>query len=237
MESFWDARARENAEFFVDDRLDYRNPNLQRFWDGGEKALGKLMAEVRAPALAGNETVLEVGCGIGRLTRVLAPRARRVIALDVSPEMLRRAQEANPTLENGEWLHGDGSTLAGVDDASVDAVVSLVVFQHIPDPAVTLAYVREMGRVLRPGGWTAFQVSNDPGVHEGSSSLRRRLAALLGRAPRGQEHPAWLGSWVDLDDLRSAAADGGLEVATIANPGRQFCLVRLVRPDHSTTAP
>lgn len=237
MGSFWDERAKENAAFFVDDRLDYRSPDAEFFWSGGEEALDRLLAEVGAPSLTGTETVLEIGCGIGRLTRPLATRAGRVVALDVSAEMLRRAREANPALDTVEWLHGDGETLAGVADASVDAVVSLVVFQHIPDPAVTLGYVREMGRVLRPGGWTAFQVSNDPAVHVGEVGLRRRVAGLLGRAPRGQDHPAWVGSAVALEDLREAAAAGGLEVARIANPGTQFCLVRLVRPAHSTSAP
>lgn len=237
MESFWDERARENAEFFVDDRLDYRNPDLDRFWAGGEQALDRLLADVEAPPLAGTETVLEIGCGIGRLTRPLASRVARVIALDVSAEMLRRAREANPELGTVEWLHGDGESLRGVTDHSVDAVVSLVVFQHIPDPQVTLGYVREMGRVLRPGGWTAFQVSNDPAIHAARVGLRRRLAGALGRAPRGQDHPAWLGSAVALDNLRRAAADAGLDVATVANPGTQFCLVRLVRPAHATTAP
>ena len=237
MESFWDERAKENAEFFVDDRLDYRNPDIDRFWNGGEAALDRLFTEVHAPGLRGDETLLEIGCGVGRLTRVLAKRARKVIALDISAEMLRRAVEANRHLDNVDWRQGDGTSLVGVADASVDAVISLVVFQHIPDPTVTLAYVREMGRVLKPGGWTAFQVSNDPGVHQRSVGFKQRLAAFAGRAPKGQDHPAWLGSSVDLDQLRAAAASSGLEVGTIANPGSQFCLVRLVRPDHATGAP
>jgi len=103
--------------------------------------------------------------------------------------MLERARELNPGLANVEWLRGDGSSLAGIEDASASACVSHVVFQHIPDPRVTLAYVREMGRVLRPGGWAAFQVSNDPAVHTRPGPLRRArraLAGLVRRAPRGQ---------------------------------------------------
>ena len=36
MAAFWDARAREDAFFFVDDRLDYGSPDEERFWTGGE---------------------------------------------------------------------------------------------------------------------------------------------------------------------------------------------------------
>lgn len=237
MQDFWDAKARENAEFFVDDTLDYNSPDLDRFWSGGEVVVDRLLAETGARAIAPGDVVLEIGCGVGRLTRVLAARGREVLALDVSEEMLRRARDANPALANVRWLHGDGTTLAGVADASVDAIVSFVVFQHIPDPEITLGYVREMGRVLRPGGFAAFQVSNDPSIHRPRLSLRHRAAALVGRAPSGQDHVAWLGSAVALDDLRAAAADGGLEVGEIAHPGSQFCLVRLERPAHATSAP
>jgi hypothetical protein len=115
-----------------------------------------------------------------------------------------------------------------------------VVFQHIPDPAITLGYVREMGRVLRPGGWSAFQVSNDPRVHEGSSrptGLRARLATLVGRAPRGQSDPAWLGSAIDLDELAAAADSAGMDVERVDGAGQQFCLVVLRRRAHHPHAP
>ena len=68
-----------------------------------------------------------------------------------------------------------------------------MVFQHLPDPAITYGYVTEMGRVLRPGGWAAFQVSDDP-----SDPPPPRLRGRRGR--RRSAIPAWLGSAVDLDD-------------------------------------
>jgi SAM-dependent methyltransferase len=226
MGRFWDERAREDAFFFVDDRLEYGKPDLERFWRQGAEALDLILDALGLEVRAADD-VVEIGCGVGRITRELARRARTVRALDVSGEMLARARELNPDLTNVEWVQGDGTSLAGVDDTSADGCFSHVVFQHIPDPAVTLGYVREMGRVLRPGGWAAFQVSNDPDVHRATSGLRRRALALVGRAPRGQADPAWLGSAVDLDELAIAARDGGLEIERIENPGTQFCLVAL----------
>ena len=231
VERFWDERAREDAFFFVDTRLPYRGGEHERFWSGGEEVVSRML-EMLGVELEPTDVVVDIGCGIGRLTRALAARAAEVLALDVSSEMLARAQQLNAQLGNVHWLHGDGTTLAPIADSSVDACFSHVVFNHIPDPAITLGYVREMGRVLRPGGWSAFQVSNDPGAEahapSGGATVRHRIAALAGRAPRGYDDPAWLGSAVDLDDLRRVASVAGLAVERVEAPGTFFCTI-LVR--------
>jgi ubiquinone/menaquinone biosynthesis C-methylase UbiE len=224
MRRFWDRRAREDAFHFVDSRLPYRRTDQERFWREGEKDLETLL-DIAGVEVEPGSRVLEIGCGVGRLTRGLAARAGQVVALDVSAEMLSRARRYNGELENVTWLHGDGATLSGVDDESVEACVSHVVFQHIPDPSVTLGYVAEMGRVLRPGGWAAFQVSNDPGIHGATQSLGRRARAAVGRAPRGQTEPEWLGSAVDMDELRATASRASLEITKVEGEGTQFCLV------------
>ncbi len=227
MARFWDQRAREDAFFFVDDRLEYGQPDLERFWAEGRRDLDALLSAVGA-SIAAEDRVVEIGCGVGRLTRVLAERAAEVRALDISAEMLARARELAPGLANVEWLLGDGRALTGIADASADACVSHVVFQHIPDPRVTLGYIREIGRVLRPGGWAAFQVSNDPTAHRvtgGWTGVKRRLGALVGRAPRGQGQPAWLGSAVELEALERAASDGDLALERVTGAGTQFCAV------------
>jgi SAM-dependent methyltransferase len=237
MRAFWDQRAKEDAFFFVDNRLAYRDPDLTRFWAEGERDLDTLLGALEV-AVEPGDRVLEIGCGVGRLTRVLAGRAAVVQALDVSARMLELAEHHNPELDNVEWILGDGSTLASIESAGVDRCVSHVVFQHIPDPEITLGYVRELGRVLRPGGWAAFQISNDPAVHRRPSpGERARLAAgALARAaaaraagargaPQGQRDPRWLGSMVELDELRAAAHAGSMRIERVVGEGTQFCLV------------
>jgi SAM-dependent methyltransferase len=232
MRRFWDRRAEEDAFFFVDNRMRYRDPDLERFWAEGERDLDELLRALGVAVCPGDR-VLEIGSGVGRLTRVLSARATSVQALDVSERMLELARQHNGMLDNVEWVLGDGSTLAGVDSQSADACVSHVVFQHIPDPEITLSYVREIGRVLRPGGWAAFQISNDPKIHTGGSAvdqLRRALMSTVGRAPRGQHDPRWRGSMVELGALRVAAAEGSMHLERIVGEGTQFCCV-LVRRD------
>jgi SAM-dependent methyltransferase len=210
MGRFWDERARDDALFYVDDR----GLRGDAFWAGGEEVV-EVFATRLGWTVGPRDTVVEIGCGVGRITRALAAHCHEVLAVDVSAEMLTRARELE--IVNVRWLLGDGRTLP-VPDASADGVFSHVVFQHVPDPAITLGYVGEMGRVLRPGGWAVFQVSDDARVH------RRRL---LARGPA--RHPAWRGSAVDLTALRQAAEDASLDVERVEGAGTQFCLIRLRR--------
>lgn len=232
MAAFWDARAREDAAFFVDNRRAYGDADLAGLWEDGEHTLDTLL-DLLGVGLRAEDHLVEIGCGIGRLTRALASRVARVSAVDVSEEMLARARAHHPGLGNVDWVRGDGRTLAAVPDATADGILSHVVFQHLPDPALTLGYVSEMGRVLRPGGWAGFQLSTDPAVHAPreprGAALRRRALGRLGRAPRGVDHPAWLGSAVDPGALRRAAGEAGLAVELLSGEGTQFTLARLRR--------
>jgi len=227
MKRFWDARAKEDAFYFVDNQLRYRDPDIERFWAGGQEAFDRML-DLLDVRIAPDEVIVEIGCGVGRITRCLAERGGHVRAMDVSEAMLEQARSLNPELENVEWILGDGRSLSPIETASADVCHSFVVFQHIPDPEITLAYVREMGRVLRAGGIAFFQVSNEPEIHRKRSvwwRLRFTVLAQLGRAPQGQSHPAWRGSSIDLDELRAVAQKAGLEIEQVVGAGTQYCFV------------
>ena len=216
---YWDERAKENALYFVDTGVGYDDPDVEAFWRRGVEVVDQMLT-LAGLTITREDAVLDIGCGVGRLTRALAAQAGRVYGLDVSEEMLRRAREHNRELPDVEWVHGNGRDLAAIADESVDGCFSHVVFQHIPDPEITLSYVRDMGRVLRPGGWALFQVSTDPSVHERPTGLRARAKSLLGR-----DDKAWWGSAVQADAVRRAAADGGAEVEQVLDEGTQYTTV------------
>ena len=209
---YWDARAAEDAAHFIDDRLPRGARDYSTLFATSDEVIGAY-EQALGVEFDGLDTVVEIGCGIGRATRGLAARARHVIAVDLSPAMLAEAERTNSDLANVTWMLGDGVSLAGIADGTAEACFSHVVFQHIPDPRVTLGYIGEMGRVLRAGGWAAFQVSNDPDPH------RHPLAT------GATASPYWLGAAVELPALEQAATEAGLAVERVSGAGTQFCLV------------
>ena len=118
--------------------------------DAGE-LVPTLDRQVLAPALAGTGTLLEIGAGGGRWTAALRPHCRRLIAADTSPTMLALLRRRFAGNDGVEYLHLDGQGLAPLADASVDAVFSFDVFVHLSHWDV-FNYLREIARVLRPGG-------------------------------------------------------------------------------------
>jgi len=101
-------------------------------------------------AFDGGADVLEVGCGTGVLTRVLAgrPEVRAITGVDLAPSLLDRARELAAGLPGVRFERADGRALPFPDEA-FDLVVFDSTLSHIPEPRRALA---ESARVLRPGG-------------------------------------------------------------------------------------
>ncbi len=105
-------------------------------------------------ALPQGARVLEVGCGTGAVTRVLAtwPGVGETIGVDPSPVFVARAQQLAGGLTTAVFEQADGRSLPFVD-SMVDAVVFHTTLCHVPEPEVML---HEAVRVLRPGGCLAL---------------------------------------------------------------------------------
>jgi SAM-dependent methyltransferase len=232
MRSWWESAAQRNAAWYVDTSLDYDDPDMDRFWATGEAIVADAL-DGAPVAPTGRERAVEIGSGLGRVSRALARRGfAEVVGVDISPTMVARARELVD--EAGVRFElGNGSGLAGVDTASTDLVLTFTVFQHMPDERLIAGYVREAGRVLRPGGVLVAQWNGTDGARRWA--LRRAALARLGRLRRsadryGREVPEFLGSRVPLPRMRALLADAGLEVAGLRGEGTLYSWVWAVKP-------
>ena len=98
-----------------------------------------------------SDVVLEIGCGIGRVGRELAPQCRKWIGCDVSARMLNLAAERLREFPNVELVETSGYDLKPIADVSVDLVYCTAVFMHL-EQWDRYNYVEEAFRVLRAGG-------------------------------------------------------------------------------------
>ena len=90
----------------------------------------------------------DLGCGSGTLSEALAPFARRVVAVDDSEAMLGEARRRLDRFDNVE-LHRGVLEALPIEDDALDAATLVLVLHHLPDAD---GAVREVSRVLRPGG-------------------------------------------------------------------------------------
>lgn len=156
------------------------------------------------------QALLDVACGTGALTVAaaerIAPRGS-VIGLDANPEMLAVAREKPVSVE---WIQGRAEALP-FEDARFDRVVSQFAMMFFEDAPAAL---REMMRVLRPGGRLVVAVCDAIDHSPGYAVLTELLHRLFGPdVAQAFRAPFTLG---DRDRLAALARDAALPDATIS---------------------
>jgi SAM-dependent methyltransferase len=134
--------------------------DIERFFASGAAEVKRIEAALArvGVALDGKGTCIEYGCGLGRVTRHLAPHFARTVGVDISAAHLKLASELAEADGFGgvEWLHVDT-----IDRLSVlpkaDFIYSMIVLQHNPPPVIEKILVA-FARLLKPGGIAFFQV-------------------------------------------------------------------------------
>jgi SAM-dependent methyltransferase len=159
----WDARARENARYYVNTaREDWTDAE---FFATGERTVAEEILTDMINICQGKDPkqmrVLEIGCGAGRVTRALSNLFGEVHAVDVSGEMIAMAAKALADRPNAHVYQNNGTDLKVIPVAEFDFAFSTIVFQHIPSRDIIENYVREVSRLLRPGALFKFQVQGD----------------------------------------------------------------------------
>jgi SAM-dependent methyltransferase len=212
----WDARARQNARHFV--VTGQEKWSDEEFWESGRTTLAEDVLNDLTNICQGRDprrmTVLEIGCGAGRVTRALAEFFGQVYAVDISAEMVRQARQAVAAFPNARVLRNNGKDLGVVWDEWLrsplglaaplfDFAFSSMVFQHISSREIVESYVRETHRLLRPGALFKFQVQGSPEV-------------------RPLPDDTWVGVPFSEADARAMAQRCGFEMRYHAGAGGQY---------------
>lgn len=174
---------------------------------GTESGLRRRLLHVKSLHQAAG-TLLDVGCATGLFLERMRRNGWQVTGVEINPVIAERARDdfdlevRTGTLES-----------AGLPDAGFDLVTLWDVLEHMPSPRQTL---REIGRVLRPGGWLVFRVPNPESWG----------ARLFGRFWAGWDLPRHL--WIaPRSALHLALSAAGFRLArTSASTGR-FALAAL----------
>ena len=131
------------------------------------------------PAVRG--TALDFGCGVGRLTRALAPHFEHTYGLDVAPTMVDEAMRLDAGASGASFVVHDRDDLSRFESGTIDFVSCLLVLQHLPTRAAIETYLREFVRVLSPGGVAVVQLP----VHVPPARPRSTLRSKLQLRTRG----------------------------------------------------
>ena len=159
-------------------------------WDGWQDSaalMGKLENGLEELGVGADETVLDVGCGTGNLTRALLRKLStigRVVAIDVSPRMIEVARKkvSDPRVA---WHTADARRLP-LPDQSCDRVICCSVWPHFDHHAEVAA---ELSRVLRPEGslhvWHLGSRARINAIHASAGeAIRRDVLPSAGETAR-----------------------------------------------------
>lgn len=166
--------------------------------------------------LQGHETVVDLGCGTGRVTKALAARLRdgTIIAVDDAAGML---DVAGPYLADAGaarvlLVRADAAALPF--HASVDAVFSTATLHWVPDHP---GLFRGIFLALKPGGRLVAQCGGGPNIER----LRTRMTGLMGEHPFAPFFESWRETWTFADATTTAErlrAAGFVEITTGVEP-------------------
>jgi len=148
----WDVLARIKPNYFIYSGI--KNNDENRYLNSGREDVQRLIIDddiLKSKINFSNSSVLEIGCGNGRMSQFLGENFKKVYAVDISPRMIDLARRKLASFENIEFLVTDGSQLP-IQNNIADFVFSYIVFQHFPNIGMIEGNLGEIKRVLKDDG-------------------------------------------------------------------------------------
>jgi len=161
---FWDNHAKRDPLWAIlsDPSKTGRRWDLADFMATGRREISLLMYQLRALSITTDRrAALDFGCGVGRLSQPLADYFDKVVGVDISPQMIQLANQINQHPGTIRYVCNGRSDLAVFASGEFTFMYSNVVLQHL-EPDTALGFLRELLRVVAPGGTLVFQLPSHP---------------------------------------------------------------------------
>jgi len=203
MREDWNARAREDANYYV--AFGRRDQDDGEFQDTASEVVHGLEWEMRrlpASQAVRNRRGLEIGCGPGRLLRPMSAHFGEIHGVDISDEMAARARQRLMAIPHAHAHVARNSNLEMFCGESFDFAYSYAVFQHIPSREVVMGYLKETWRVLKPGGIMRCQINGLP--------------------ENAARYDTWSGVRIGEEDLKQFCRDNDFQMLSLEGTQTQY---------------
>lgn len=136
----------------------FNNWDIEEFFDSGKEYIQEALTLCHNSGVSLKKgTVLDFGCGVGRLTLALAEEFETCYGVDISPRMIELANQFNRFGERCKYILNLKSDLSLFEDDFFDFIYTAEVLQHLP-VELTKKYIEEFIRTLKPDGVVVFQM-------------------------------------------------------------------------------
>ncbi len=236
----WEQKANENPLFaimsdkiFENKTKNFNEEDLKAFYSKGQVLWERFFSDlININNVPLQKTVLEFGCGIGRLLANPALMGYKCIGLDISETQLELAKKYFPAKSNTEFIKVDSKSELKLATESVDVIYSYAVFQHIKYLSHFYFSLNELIRILNKGGLIRiqFRASNVYSARFKASGFRsinfeklsiifywRKLLGLPIPVFRVNKHNHWggAGCYISEKSLIKFFEKNGIKIKTI----------------------
>lgn len=134
---------------------------LDDFFNTGQVEIESIIKYIESLGIPySQKRALDFGCGVGRLTQALCQHFNECYGVDIAPSMIELAKQYNCQGNKCKYYLNEQENLSLFENNFFDFIYSKIVLQHMK-PEYSKNYIRELVRVLAPGGLLVFQIPSE----------------------------------------------------------------------------